>query len=132
MKEKYFNNNHKTSFKKGNIVICKNNIGRNEFVVGKEYIVIETIHEYNSDNVVVCDEHTLDVVMHHIEVENVLVTSVETLEVVDEVKARAWAEEHNCFKIDTGRAMQILRRELKMPKFFKRKIGADYLTVKKA
>lgn len=54
----------------------------------------------------------------------------ETLKVVDEEKARAWAEEHYCLKIDTAKAMKILRRELKMPKFFTRTIGEDYLTIK--
>ena len=44
------------SFKNGDTVICKNNIGRSEFVVGKEYIVIESIREYNSDNIIVSDE----------------------------------------------------------------------------
>ena len=55
----------------------------------------------------------------------------ETLKVKDEEKARAWAEEHYCLKIDTTKAMQILRREMKLPKFFTRVIGEEYLTVKK-
>lgn len=55
----------------------------------------------------------------------------ETLKAKDEEKARAWAEKNNCLKIDTTRAMKILRRELKMPRFFERVIGTDYLTVKK-
>jgi len=46
-------------FKNGDIVICRNNIGRSEFTVGKEYTVIESIREYNSDNLVVCDEHRI-------------------------------------------------------------------------
>lgn len=55
----------------------------------------------------------------------------ETLKVKDEEKAWKWATEHNCLKIDSGKAMTILRRELKMPKFFTRVIGEDYLTIKK-
>jgi hypothetical protein len=55
----------------------------------------------------------------------------ETLKVKDEEKARAWAEENYCLKIDTTKAMKILRREMKMPKFFTRVIGEDYLTVKR-
>lgn len=55
----------------------------------------------------------------------------ETLKAKDENKARAWAEENNCLKIDTTKAMKILRRELKMPKFFTRVVGDDYLTVKR-
>lgn len=54
----------------------------------------------------------------------------ETLKAKDEEKARVWAEENNCLKLDTTKAMKILRRELKMPKFFTRVIGDDYLTVK--
>lgn len=54
----------------------------------------------------------------------------ETLKIKDEAAATKWAQEHNCMKIDTGKAMKILRRELKMPKFFGRIIGDDYLTVK--
>lgn len=45
------------SFKKGDVVICKNNIGRSEFVVGKEYIVNRSIHEYGSYSLEVCDEN---------------------------------------------------------------------------
>lgn len=56
----------------------------------------------------------------------------ETLEIVDEVKAHIWAEKNNCYKIDTTKAWKIMRREMKLPKFFKRKVGADYLTVKRA
>ncbi len=56
----------------------------------------------------------------------------ETLETADEEKAREWAEKNNCLKIDTTKAWKILRREMKLPKFFKRKVGADYLTVKRA
>jgi len=55
----------------------------------------------------------------------------ETLEVVDEAKAQKWAEDNNCYKIDTTKAWRILRREMKLPKFFARKIGADYLTIKR-
>jgi len=55
----------------------------------------------------------------------------ETLKVKDEEKARAWAEDNYCLKIDTTKAMKILRREMKMPKFFTRVIGEDYLTVKR-
>ena len=55
----------------------------------------------------------------------------ETLETVDEEKAREWAEKNNCLKVDTTKAWRILRREMKLPKFFKRKIGADYLTIKR-
>lgn len=55
----------------------------------------------------------------------------ETLKVKDEEKARKWAEDHNCLKIDNAKAMRILRRELKLPKFFTRVIGEDYLSVRK-
>lgn len=55
----------------------------------------------------------------------------ETLKVVDEVAANAWAQEHYCLKLDTTKAMAILRRELSMPAFFTRVIGEDYLTIKK-
>lgn len=55
----------------------------------------------------------------------------ETLKAIDVEKATAWAEKNYCMKIDTTKAMKILRRELKMPKFFTRVIGEDYLTVKK-
>ncbi len=44
--------------------------------------------------------------------------------------ALKWSMENNCMKIDTGKAMKILRRELKMPKFFTRVVGEDYLTIK--
>ncbi len=54
----------------------------------------------------------------------------ETLKVKDEEKATNWAMDNNCMKIDTGKAMKILRRELKMPRFFTRVVGEDYLTVK--
>lgn len=55
----------------------------------------------------------------------------ETLKVLDENAAREWAENNYCVKIDTTKAMKILRREMAMPACFERKIGADYLTVKK-
>lgn len=56
----------------------------------------------------------------------------ETLKVKDEEKALAWAEKNYCMKIDTTKAMKILRRDLKpLPKFFTRVVGEDYLTVKK-
>jgi hypothetical protein len=55
----------------------------------------------------------------------------ETLKVKDEAKAVAWAEKNYCMKIDTAKAMKILRRELKMPSFFTRAVGEDYLTVKR-
>lgn len=42
-----------------------------------------------------------------------------------------WAADNTCLKVDTTKAMKILRRELKMPKFFTRVIGDDYLTVKR-
>lgn len=57
----------------------------------------------------------------------------ETLKVVDESGAKEWAENNYCMKIDTAKAMKILRRDLApLPEFFTRKIGEDYLTVKKA
>lgn len=52
-----FQPNCKYSFKKGDLVICKNNIGRSEFVVGKQYIVNRSVHEYNSDSIEVSDEN---------------------------------------------------------------------------
>lgn len=58
----------------------------------------------------------------------------ETLKVTDEEdeeKARVWAQENYCLKIDTTKAMKILRREMKIPKFFTRVIGDDYLTIKR-
>lgn len=56
----------------------------------------------------------------------------ETLKVVDEAAAKEWAENNYCMKIDTSRAMKILRKDLApLPEFFERKIGVDYLTVKK-
>lgn len=55
----------------------------------------------------------------------------ETLKAKDLAKATAWAEKNNCLKLDTTKAMRILRRELKMPRFFERVIGSDYLTVKR-
>lgn len=56
----------------------------------------------------------------------------ESLKVVDEVKAEKWAEDNNCWKLDTTKAFKILRRDLKpLPKFFKRVVGQDYLTVKR-
>jgi len=54
----------------------------------------------------------------------------ETLKVKDEAAATKWAVENGCMKIDTGKAMKILRREFKLPKFFTRVVGEDYLTVK--
>lgn len=55
----------------------------------------------------------------------------ETLKVKDAKKAQEWAEENNCIKIDTTKAMKILRRELKLPKFFTREIGEDYLSIRR-
>lgn len=53
-----------------------------------------------------------------------------TLKVVDEAKAKEWLDEHYCWKADTAKALQILKRELKMPKFFKRQ-STEYLTIKR-
>jgi len=53
----------------------------------------------------------------------------DTLKVKDEAKAEAWADEHGCWKLDTGKAMKILRRELKLPRFFERVKGKEYLTL---
>lgn len=53
-----------------------------------------------------------------------------TLKVKDPTKAWIWAEEHTSLKIDTAKAMKILRRELKLPKFFE-KVDTEYLTVRK-
>lgn len=46
-------------FKKGDIVICKNNIGRSEFIVDKEYVVIKSFREYSSHNIVVSAENRI-------------------------------------------------------------------------
>jgi len=54
----------------------------------------------------------------------------ESLKVKDEAKAEKWADDNNCWKLDTGKAMKILRRELKLPRFFDRVKGTEYLTVK--
>lgn len=48
-----------------------------------------------------------------------------------EDKAFKWAADNTCLKVDTTKAMRILRRELKMPRFFERVKGSDYLTVKR-
>lgn len=55
----------------------------------------------------------------------------ESLVIKDDTKALEWAQSYNVMKIDTGKAMQVLRRELKLPKFFGIKKGEEYLTVSK-
>lgn len=56
----------------------------------------------------------------------------ESLKIKDTQKATAWAEKHDCLKVDTTKAFKILRRELKpLPKFFERVVGDDYLTIKR-
>lgn len=47
-------------------------------------------------------------------------------------KAQLWAEDNYAMKIDTAKALKILRRSLKkMPKFFSVK-SSEYLTVRRA
>lgn len=53
----------------------------------------------------------------------------QTLKVKDEEKAALWADKNNCWKIDTTKAFQILRREIKLPKFFKVDT-TEYLSIK--
>ena len=45
-------------------------------------------------------------------------------------EAWQWAAEHNALKIDTPKAFQILRRELKLPRFFKVE-KSEYLIVRR-
>jgi hypothetical protein len=46
-------------------------------------------------------------------------------------EAWQWAAEHNALKLDTAKAFQILRRELKLPKFFRIE-KSEYLVVRRA
>ena len=48
-----------------------------------------------------------------------------------EEMARVWADDNFCVKIDLARATAILRRQLKLPKFFMIEKGAEYLTISK-
>lgn len=56
----------------------------------------------------------------------------ETLKAKDEAKAMEWATQNFCLKIDTTRATKILRRAMKLPKFFQFIKGEEYLTVSQA
>jgi hypothetical protein len=53
-----------------------------------------------------------------------------TLEEKDKEKARDWAEKNYCLKLDTTKALKILRRELKLPRFFAIK-KTEYLVIKR-
>ncbi len=57
-----------------------------------------------------------------------VISDRQTLDVADEKKAWDWAEKNYMLKIDTSKAMKVLRRELKMPKFFKVK-KTEYLRI---
>lgn len=50
-----------------------------------------------------------------------------TLKVVDMGKALEWAKGYNVLKLDTAKAMQVLRRELTLPEFFKVE-ASEYIT----
>lgn len=54
----------------------------------------------------------------------------QTLKVKDMEKALKWAEDKNVIKLDTGAALKIVRRNLKLPKFFE-VTKTEYLTVRK-
>lgn len=43
----------------------------------------------------------------------------QTLKIVNESQALAWAREKSVFKIDTAKAMRVIRRQLEMPEGFK-------------
>lgn len=55
----------------------------------------------------------------------------QTLKVKDVAKAEKWAEDNSCWKLDTTKILKIVRRELKMPKFFGIE-SKQYLTIKRA
>ena len=60
-----------------------------------------------------------------------VVSKRQTLEVKDVAKAEAWADSNSCWKLDTTKAWKVLRRELKLPKFFGVK-ETEYLTIKRS
>jgi len=57
-------------------------------------------------------------------------TERQTLKITPGTQATAWLDEHYCWKPDTSKAMEILRRELKLPRFFKIN-RTEYLTIKR-
>lgn len=59
-------------------------------------------------------------------------TERQNLKVTDEEKAKDWLDENYCWKPDTGKALQLIRRSLKKPpKFFKVETS-EYLTIKRS
>lgn len=55
----------------------------------------------------------------------------QTLKIKDEEAAKGWLDENYCWKPDTGKALQLVRRSLKkLPKFFSVSTS-EYLTIKK-
>lgn len=60
-----------------------------------------------------------------------IVSERQTLKVKDQAKAEKWAEDNSCWKLDTTKILKIVRRELKLPKFFGIE-SKQYLTIKRA
>ncbi len=63
---------------------------------------------------------------------NFTVAHRETLKIKNPEKAEPWLDENNCWKPDTTKATAILRRQLKLPSFFRIEKGEPYLTIKRA
>lgn len=59
-----------------------------------------------------------------------VVTERQSLKVKDMQKALVWAQDKNVMKLDTGAILKIVRREIKLPSFFKIE-KTEYLTIKK-
>lgn len=61
-----------------------------------------------------------------------IISERQTLKVKDEDKAWEWAMEnpHARLKIDSGAALLVFRKELKLPKFFSKTVS-EYLTIKR-
>ena len=55
----------------------------------------------------------------------------QSLKIKDQEKAEKWAEDTGCWKLDTGKILKVIRKDLKIPPFFKIENGAEYLTIKK-
>lgn len=54
-----------------------------------------------------------------------------TLKAKDKEKALVWATKNNALSVDTKKAREILRRQLKLPTFFKLEKGKEFLQVRR-
>lgn len=48
-----------------------------------------------------------------------IIKEKQTLKITDDAKAVEWAQDKNVYKIDTAKAMRVIRRQLEIPEGFK-------------